>query len=260
MFMTALALMPCAEAKTLYWTGQSSDGNSTTWLLGLPWSENPDAPIGDCEITQGEDDIVFSSRNVDNTEALTNYVKADDRWVPFAAHSVTFYSSVAFGFARIELTRDDLVAEGVGRKEDYDAFGKWTSARVTWAGGTVDPGGFDADECLSVSFSYTDMNGNLCRRSVEIGTADTVTNVLTQEMVECIAEGGRVTLFAGVDAAELGSNITFIGAQGVTLSKPQVYKLTYDEKSQTIYATPEPATATLSLLALAALAARRKRD
>lgn len=104
--------------------------------------------------------------------------------------------------------------------------------------------------------------------SVEIGTGDsgdtegeesTVTVILSQEMVECIAEGGRVTFFKGVDAANLGDNITFIGAEGVTLSESQVYKLSYDAASKTIYVAPEPATSALSLLALTALAARRKR-
>lgn len=167
------ALLPCAAAKTLYWTGQSSDEMPTTWLLGYAWSENSGAPIGDCEFTQA-DDLVFSSSAVDNTESLTNYDKWNDCWHPVVVHSVTFNSYVSFGFARIEVTQEGLVAEGVGRKDDYDAFGKWASARVTWAGGTVEPGAFDADECLTATFSYTDMNGDLRRKTVEHVTTRTV--------------------------------------------------------------------------------------
>ena len=95
--------------------------------------------------------------------------------------------------------------------------------------------------------------------AVTIGMGNTVTVELTEEMVDIIAGGGRVDLFTSVETATLGSHIVFTGTNGAALDKADVYSLQYDEATKTIYATPEPATATLSLLALAALAARRKR-
>lgn len=93
--------------------------------------------------------------------------------------------------------------------------------------------------------------------NVIIGSDDTVTVVLTQDMVDTVAATGRYDLFTSVETATLGSHIVFVGADGVTLTSPSVYSLQWDGAK--IYVTPEPATATLSLLALAALASRRRR-
>lgn len=91
---------------------------------------------------------------------------------------------------------------------------------------------------------------------VTIGHDDMVTVVLTDTMVEQIAAGNRVVLFENVDSDKLGSSITFAGN---LIAPAETYSLQYDAGNKTIYVAPEPATATLSLLALAALAARRKR-
>lgn len=93
--------------------------------------------------------------------------------------------------------------------------------------------------------------------SVTVGTEDTTTVLLTQEMVDTVAATGRYDLFVSVEQALLGPNIVFARADGAELEQADVYSLKYDGSK--IYITPEPATATLSLLALAALAARRKR-
>lgn len=91
---------------------------------------------------------------------------------------------------------------------------------------------------------------------VAIGQEDMVTIMLTDSMVEQIALGNRVVLFENVDSDKLGSSITF---GGNLLASSDVYALHYDADNKTYYVSPEPATATLSLLALAGLAARRKR-
>ena len=129
---------------------------------------------------------------------------------------------------------------------------------------------------LTVTDNDSKMNGNLVMAggklifannttltmgcSVTIGADDLVTVELTEEMVDIIAGGGRVDLFTDVEGAQLvNGKIVFTGVDGATLDKANVYSLQYDETTKTIYAAPEPATATLSLLALAALCARRRR-
>lgn len=92
--------------------------------------------------------------------------------------------------------------------------------------------------------------------SVTIGTADIVTVVLTQEMVDTLAADGQVTLFRDVEEAHLGSAVTFASPEGEAL--PNTYQLRYDVGR--IFLAPEPVTATLSLLALAGLASRRRRQ
>lgn len=123
MLTAAVALLPCAAAKTLYWTGQSSDGESSVWLPVIAWSENKDADIGDCMYTE-EDDIVFTSTNVDNVATLTNYDKDSDTFTPVKVHSAIFDSYVEFNVARIELTRDDLVGESINHVDGEDSSGQ----------------------------------------------------------------------------------------------------------------------------------------
>lgn len=122
---------------------------------------------------------------------------------------------------------------------------------------------------LTVTGADSTLNANLAVNGATLTFADdalltvsgsvTLSNAvvaLTQTMVDTIAANGRVNLFTGMTNVDLG-NITFVRADGQELAQAGVYKVSFDGTS--IYVTPEPATATLSLLALAALAARRKR-
>lgn len=122
---------------------------------------------------------------------------------------------------------------------------------------------------LTVTGADSTLNANLAVNGATLTFADdalltvsgsvTLSNAvvaLTQTMVDTIAANGRVDLFTGMTNVDLG-NITFVRADGQELAQAGVYKVSFDGTS--IYVTPEPATATLSLLALAALAARRKR-
>lgn len=91
------------------------------------------------------------------------------------------------------------------------------------------------------------------------------------EYANTLIRSESVTLFTGVDALTIGggaydSTQTYSAADYFDLTGfnygAEHYAVTYDSASGTVslfMATPEPATSTLSLLALAALAARRKR-
>lgn len=97
------------------------------------------------------------------------------------------------------------------------------------------------------------MGGN-----VTIG--NTVTVMLTDTMVESIQAGNWVEIFSGVTTANLSQSLTFSGS-GIMSDYVAEHEAVYSLKQvgDKVYITPEPATATLSLLALAALAARRRR-
>lgn len=95
-----------------------------------------------------------------------------------------------------------------------------------------------------------------CDVTIGNDEGSTVTVVLTQAMVDSIKEGEYVAIIRNVNTATLGTHVEFRGAD-FELEHPEVYALKQD--GDKIYITPEPTTATLSLLALAALAARRKR-
>ena len=107
--------------------------------------------------------------------------------------------------------------------------------------------------------------------TVTLGTGMTLAGDLVST-IKGMSEDGTVNLFTGVDALYLGDSTTASGAldatSGVNLDTyfnfegASDYYLGYD--GQNVYAgvmqaVPEPTTATLSLLALAALAARRRR-
>lgn len=95
---------------------------------------------------------------------------------------------------------------------------------------------------------------------VEIG--DNVTVVIDAAMLEDIKQGTAMTIITNVDAGAitLGSNINFVDAEGHALGGGLYLDTvaTADNKLAIVVA-PEPATTTLSLLALAGLMARRKR-
>ena len=84
------------------------------------------------------------------------------------------------------------------------------------------------------------------------------------------AVGSSLTLFTGVDELIIGSDswtgaMTTEASAAFSNAELDGYQLVYDgadsgKVSITTAAVPEPTTATLSLLALAALAARRRRS
>lgn len=118
---------------------------------------------------------------------------------------------------------------------------------------------FSADSTLNLAGSLA------MGSSVELASGMTLG--LSPEMLEKLYSGVSLELFTGVDSLTLdGTTIT----EGTTLSADDIfsglsadytYEMGFDAGVVSLSATmvPEPTTATLSLLALAALAARRRR-
>ena len=110
------------------------------------------------------------------------------------------------------------------------------------------------------SGTLTFADGAVLTMGCDVTIGDTVTVMLTDTMVESIMAGNYVEIFSGVTHSYLSQNLTFSGSgdlSGYVTTHEAEYSL--KQVGDKIYITPEPATATLSLLALAALAARRKR-
>lgn len=114
---------------------------------------------------------------------------------------------------------------------------------------------------------------NLAGNSLKLGSSLTLGGVAlddtTVNLVKSLTVGSSLTLFTGVDELIIGSD-SWTGAMTTEASAAfsnaalDGYQLVYDgatsgKVSITTAAVPEPATTTLSLLALAALAARRRR-
>lgn len=115
---------------------------------------------------------------------------------------------------------------------------------------------------------------NLAGNSLQLGSSLTLGGVAlddtTVNLVKSLTVGSSLTLFTGVDELIIGSD-SWTGAMTTEASAAfsnaalNGYQLVYDgatsgKVSITTAAVPEPTTATLSLLALAALAARRRRS
>ena len=193
-------------------------------------------------------------------------------------------------------TKTDLLVTGSNKEEKIFTEAKFGDKDVTLgtltmdADTTVTVGDHNhtlALESLTVNGSGSVINANLeisggtmtMSSSVEMGCSVTLSNeklVLTNGVVE---DGvlQMYTLFTGVESLTLGSgdpvemgwydastvlsSLTINGGEPITDAGLGNYVIGYWNGTVTISdkSVPEPATATLSLLALAALAARRKR-
>lgn len=106
-------------------------------------------------------------------------------------------------------------------------------------------------------------SGHTLTMGCTVTIGDEVTVIISDEVQEYINRGEAMTIMYGVDNATLESitmgNVHFI-MNGV--ERPDFFFVTEEDTvndGMKLMVAPEPATATLSLLALAALAARRKR-
>lgn len=115
---------------------------------------------------------------------------------------------------------------------------------------------------------------NLAGNSLQLGSSLTLGGVAlddtTVNLVKSLSVGSSLTLFTGVDELIIGSDswtgaMTTEASAAFSNAELDGYRLVYDgaasgKVSITTAAVPEPTTATLSLLSLAALAARRRRS
>lgn len=143
-----------------------------------------------------------------------------------------------------------VISEGASVTFNTDHSGKLTSSALTINGEAA----INANLVLADNGTMTFTNGTVTLGcSVEFGQNTTI--ALGTAYHEQLQNNGMALIFTGVDSYEGLDNVSVTGdfATGHLIAEKQT------DGSYNIYATPEPATATLSLLALAALAARRRR-
>lgn len=143
-----------------------------------------------------------------------------------------------------------VISDGASVTFNTDHSGKLTSSAMTINGEAA----INANLVLADNGTMTFTNGTVTLGcSVEFGQNTTI--ALGTAYHEQLQNNGMALIFTGVDSYEGLDNVSVTGdfATGHLIAEKQT------DGSYNIYATPEPATATLSLLALAALAARRRR-
>lgn len=127
--------------------------------------------------------------------------------------------------------------------------------------GTLTVGGAGASLNANLTLgsgSVLDLSaGSALTLGCTLGLEDGLTFVLSEQQLNDLTTGGSVLLMDGVDALSgtLPTSFTVTDSVGQAFGGPVA--LTYQGKELRLI--PEPATATLSLLALAGLAARRRR-
>ena len=182
--------------------------------------------------------------------------------------------NITGGTATVDGTISGVGTVNVGAGQTLTA-GAINGTKITLAAGSTIELGTDHDGTLTTS-SMT-VNGNATINadlvtaanstitftegtvtlgcSVTFGSGTTI--ALGEAYVEDMTANGQVLLFTGVDGLDPENlknvTVTIANVQGILKAELQ------GDGSYNIYATPEPATATLSLLALAGLMARRKR-
>lgn len=164
---------------------------------------------------------------------------------------LTVSEATATAISSLEMDNGAVLTLG-NHNIDLTTFGLTVNGDATLTANLVIAGG-------TISFANGAVLTMGC--SVEIGHKDIVTVELTDEMLKTLDSGGNVDLFASVERALLGQNVTFTRAGADPSALAGTYSLVYDAgtKNISVAAVPEPATGTLSLLALAGLCARRRR-
>lgn len=182
----------------------------------------------------------------------------------------------------IELTERSQIRAVMGEQAALDSLTLGNGTTFTaWKNGTAAQAATDQEtilriQTLSVGSGAT-LNANVefsAESSLSLGGALTMGSELalasgmslslSNELLERLFGGEEISLFTGVDALSIdGKDIaagTNMDATGIFtgLSDDYTYYMSYDG-SKVNLSIPEPTTATLSLLALAALAARRRR-
>ncbi|MDO5498026.1 MAG: PEP-CTERM sorting domain-containing protein [Alistipes sp.] len=135
-------------------------------------------------------------------------------------------------------------------------------AAVTMNDGKIEVKGTASTNALTLNggtivFDYTKnvASMDLGESALSLGDGVSITLKLSDKQFEALKVGDSFDLFIGshLDDIDL-SNVTVTSASGNTNTT-----VTFEANRGTIYVVPEPTTATLSLLALAGMAARRRR-
>lgn len=129
--------------------------------------------------------------------------------------------------------------------------GTLTTSALTVSGNAT----INADLVLANGAEVT-FNGGTVTLGCSIKFGENSTVALGTAYESSLKENGHVLLFQGVD--EIIGDLSTVAVTGNFVGG-HLYSVEQEDGSHNIYATPEPATATLSLLALAGLMARRKR-
>lgn len=141
-----------------------------------------------------------------------------------------------------------------------------TESNLVISGGSLTTGaGAQINANLSISGTKVSVaDGGLKMGStLTLNSGNTLDNA--SAILSSVNSSGSYTLFTGVDGVSFGgdavtSDAVTVAANSVFSNISEGYSITYSGGTDgTVYLTPEPATATLSLLALAGLAARRRR-
>lgn len=122
---------------------------------------------------------------------------------------------------------------------------------------------FDADLDLSSKVTLT-LDGilNLDGSALTLGNSITLGGALISDIDSKLESGALITLFTGVDSLLLGNTAYVDAVDASTVFTGMAagsYNLVFGNGNVSLTTIPEPTTATLSLLALAGLAARRRR-
>lgn len=184
-----------------------------------------------------------------------------------------YFNNISLGKTASVTQLDDVTVNQGNLVLHGDAFAANT---LTMAGGTLsvqaltDTTAADITTSAMTVTNNATLNGNLVladdatinfvdgtvtlNGSIDFGTGSVVT--LGTAYNEALAANGHVLLFQGV--TDILSDLSTVAVTG-NFSGGYLYSIKQGNNTYNIYATPEPATATLSLLALAGLMARRKR-
>lgn len=183
----------------------------------------------------------------------------------------------------IELTGQSATAMVMGQSQQLErlilgsgtALSAWVSAAVTSSATEFETtlllSALEVGQgaALNANISFAEgaelsMEGTLTLGSA-VSLAGKMCLSLSGEMQQELLSSGRVALLSGVDTlslegAEMESGSVWDASRVFgNLAYEQDYRLDYSQGVLSLVLVPEPATATLSLLALAALAARRRR-
>ena len=187
------------------------------------------------DIGVGKDATHHIGNVIVNTEAALSFNAADVKVdaLTLSAGSTVTLGAAAEGEHNFDLTTSDLTVNGNAN----------INADLVVNGGTL-----------------TFADNAVLTMGCDVTIGDTVTVMLTDTMVESIMAGDYVEIIAGVDNAYLSQSLTFIGSGDLSdYVSRHADEYALKQVDGKIYITPEPATATLSLLALAGLCARRRR-